>query len=216
MGTTGLWVRDLASAEARMIAEADTESYPFWSPDGRWIGFYVAGKLNKIEARGGPVIPLCDATDGRGGSWNAEGTIVFQRRWSEGLMRVSAGGGTPEPVTTLNSDRFDVAHRWPQFLPDGRHFLFYVVSTTNPTASEHSGIYVGSLGSSETRQLLQAESRGVYARGHLLYRFGLTLMAQRFDPATLTLSGDASAVAVDVRGGAISWGGAQFGAAEAQ
>jgi Tol biopolymer transport system component len=214
-GSSGIWIRDLASTESRRLADADAESYPFWSPDGHWVGFYADGKLNKIEARGGPVVPICDATDGRGGTWNEAGTIVFQQAWSEALMKVPAGGGTPEPVTTLDKDRFDVAHRWPQFLPDGRHFLFYLVSTTNPVTSEHSGIYVGSLDSGETRFLMKSESRGLYARGHLLYRAGSTLMARPFDASALAFTGDPSPVATDVPGGAISWGGAQFGASEA-
>ncbi len=130
-------------------------------------------------------------------------------------MKVPAGGGTPQPLTTLDKDRFDIAHRWPHFLPDGRQFLFYVVSTTNPVTSEHSGIYVGSLDSGETRFLLKSESRAAYANGHLLYRAGSTLMAHPFDLSTLGFSGDPIPVASDVTGGAISWGGAQFGAAEA-
>ena len=132
-GAIGIWVRDLAATEARHVADADTDAYPFWSPDGRWIGFFADGKLNKVAASGGPVIPICgDTSDGRGGTWNDDGTIVFQRAWNEGLMTVPAGGGTPQPLTTLDKDRFHIAHRWPHFLPDGRHFLFYVVSTTNP------------------------------------------------------------------------------------
>ena len=211
----GIWVRDLASTESRRLADADTDAYPFWSPDGRWIGFFADGKLNKIEAGGGPVLPICgDTADGRGGSWNEAGTIVFQRAWNEGLMKVPAGGGTPQPLTTLDKDRFHVAHRWPHFLPDGRHFLFYVVSTTNPVTSEYSGIYVGSLDSGETRFLLKTESRALYAAGHLLYRAGTTLMAHPFDLSTLALTGDPFPVATDVPGGAISWGGAQFGSSE--
>jgi len=214
-GSVGIWVRDLASAESRRLIDADVDAYPFWSPDGRWIGFFAGGKLNKIEVGGGPVIPICDGTnDGRGGTWSESGTIIFQREWNEGLMKVAAGGGTPEPLTTLDKDRFDIGHRWPELLPDGRHFLFYVVSTSNPVTSEHSGIYVGSLDSEETRFLLKSESRALYAGGHLLYRVGSTLMAHRFDPSTLTLTGDPAPVATDVTGGAISWGGAQFGVSE--
>jgi len=130
-------------------------------------------------------------------------------------MQVPAGGGTPEPVTTLDRDRFDVAHRWPHFLPDGRHFLFYLVSTTSPATSEHSGLYVGSLDSDETRLVVRSESRARYARGHLLYRAGTTLMAHAFDASALKVSGDPFPVATDVPGGTISWGGAQFGASEA-
>ncbi len=213
-GSNSVWVRDLSTLEQRQLANSDGDAYPFWSPDGRWLGFFANGKLNKVEARGGPVVPLCDATDGRGGTWSAEGVIVFQRSWSEGLMKVSASGGTPEFVTTLNEERVDLAHRWPQFLSDGRHFLFYLVSTTNPTASEHSGIYVASLDSSEPRLLLRSESRGRYARGHLLYRAGSTLMAHPFDASKQRFTGDPVPVATDVPGGGVSWGGAQFGVSE--
>jgi serine/threonine protein kinase len=167
-GSNSIWIRDLALPEPRQLAGTDGDAFPFWSPDGRWLGFFANGKLNKIEARGGPVIPLCDATDGRGGTWNADGIILFQKAWSEGLMKVAASGGTPEPLTTLNKEHSDVAHRWPHFLPDGQHFLFYVVSTTNPVKSEYSGIYLGSLESKEVRLLLKSESRALYARGHLL------------------------------------------------
>ena len=86
-------VRDLAHDEARQLAECTLDGYPFWSPDGKWIGYFSHGKLNKIEARGGPVIPLCTAKDGRGGTWNSEGSIVFQRSWSEGV-----DGGVSVPV----------------------------------------------------------------------------------------------------------------------
>jgi Tol biopolymer transport system component len=214
-GSIGIWIRDLASTESRRLVDADTDSNPFWSPDGRWIGFFANGKLNKVEAEGGPVIPICDATDGRGGTWNEAGTIVFQRTWNQGLMTVPAAGGTAQPLTSLDKDRFHIAHRWPHFLPDGRHFLFYVVSTTNPVTSEHSGIYVGSLDSDQTQFLLKTESRAAYARGHLLYRAGSTLMAHPFDVSTLGFTGDPFPVASDVSGGAISWGGAQFGASDA-
>jgi serine/threonine protein kinase/WD40 repeat protein len=215
-GSNSMWVRDMALPEPRQLVNVDGQAYPFWSADGRWLGFFSNGKLNKIEARGGPVVPLCDATnDGRGGTWNDAGTIVFQRGWSEALMKIPAGGGQPEPVTILNKDRFDVAHRWPQFLPDGRHFLFYVVSTTNTITSEHSGIYIGSLDSNESRLLLRSESRALYARGHLLYRAGATLMAHPFDVSSQEFTGDPTPIATDIPGGAISWGGAQFGTSEA-
>jgi len=211
-GSNSIWIRDLDQSEARQLADSNGDAYPFWSPDGRWLGFFGASKLNKIEARGGPVIPLCDATDGRGGSWSTTGTIIFQRAWSEGLMQVPARGGTPEPLTTMNKDLFHVAHRWPHFLPDGHHFLFYVVSTTSPETSEYTGLYIGSLEGDEPKLLLNSESRAVYAQGHLLYRVGSTLMAHPFDPAPQRFTGDPDPVATDIPGGTISWGGAQFGA----
>jgi Tol biopolymer transport system component len=214
-GTLALWVRSLDEPEPRQLHSGDGEAYPFWSPDGKWIGFFTESRLNKIESRGGPVIPLVEnCNSGRGGSWNEDGTIIFQRAWSEGLMRIPAGGGKPEVLTTLKHDRFDVAHRWPRFLPDGRRFLFYVVSTTNTLTSEHSGVYMGSLDSDETRLVLQSESRALYADGHLLYRSGSTLMAQPFAPAAGELTGDPTPVSTDIPGGAISWGGAHFGVSE--
>jgi Tol biopolymer transport system component len=212
--TSSIWLRDLAEAEARRLEGTDGASYPFWSPDGSQIAFFANSKLNRIDVRGGPVIALCDTRDGRGGTWSASGTIIFQRGWSEGLMKIPGGGGTPVSITTLNEERFDVAHRWPSFLPDGRRFIFFVVSTTSAVGSEFSGIYLGSLDSAETRQLLTSESRALYSKGHLLYRIGSTLMARPFDPDEAALTGDPIPVATDVPGGAISWGGAQFGVSE--
>ncbi len=206
-----LWVRDLDSSEARLLDGTEGASYPFWSPDSNWLAFYAGGKLNKIDIRGGPVIPLCGARQGRSGSWNRDGVIIFQPRFSESLHRVSAAGGTPAKVTQLNPDRFEIAHRWPQFLPDGRHFLFFVVSSTNPSSSEHSGVYIGSLDSTETRQLLRVDSRARYAANYLWYRRGTTLMAQHFDTDRLELEGDPIPFAGKLFGGAISWGGAYFG-----
>ena len=211
-GSNSLWIRDLEKPEARRLTDTSGNAYPFWSPDGRWLGFFADGKLNKIEASGGPVIPICDGTDGRGGAWSSDGVIIFQKSWSEGLMRVAAGGGTPELLTTLNKEHFEIAHRWPSFLPDGRHFLYFVVSTTDPASSEYSGIYLGSLDDDESRLLLKSESRAVYAQRHLLYRAGSTLMARPFDVSALRFTGDPVPVSTDIPGGAISWGGAQFGA----
>jgi Tol biopolymer transport system component len=213
-GSNSIWIRDLGGSEARYVADTNGDAYPFWSPDGRWLGFYAGGKLNKIEAQGGPVIALCDATDGRGGSWNTDDIIIFQKNWNKGLMQVPARGGTSTPLTTLNEDLFHIAHRWPHFLPDGRHFLVYAVSTSKAGVSELSGIYLGSLESDELTFLLQSESRAVYAQGNLLYRVGSTLMAHPFDPSELQFTGDPEPVATEVPGGTISWGGAQFGASK--
>jgi len=210
-GQSRIWLRDQATGEGRLLEGTEGATYPFWSPDGRWLGFYATGKLNKVDTAGGPVIPLCDAQDGRGGSWNEDGVILFQPRFSEALHRIPAGGGRPEPATTLDASRTDVAHRWPVFLPDGRRFLFYIVSTTNPGSSEHSGIYVGSLDGETPRMILRGNSRAEYAQGYLVYKIGMNLMAQRFDPDQALLSGDPIPLAAEVAGGSYSWGGAHFG-----
>ncbi len=210
-GQRQLWLRDLDTAETRPLPGTQGAQYPFWSPDGRWVAFTAGTKLSKINVAGGPPIPICDASDGRGGTWSPDGTILFQPRFNEPLYRVSAGGGEPVQLTTLDESRFEIAHRWPEFLPDGRHFLFFVVSTTNPIASEYAGVYVGSLDSPETRQILRVESRAAYSDGHLIYRRGSAFLAQPFDLERRELSGDPLPIADDLRGGVTSWGGANFG-----
>jgi eukaryotic-like serine/threonine-protein kinase len=209
-----LFLHDLGSGVLRKLPGTENAAYPFWSPDSRWIGFFTGDKLEKIDSVGGPAVVLCDARDGRGGSWNRDGVILFQPRFSDPLYRIAAGGGKPEPVTKLDEKQFHIAHRWPLFLPDGRHFLFYVVATTNPGASEHSGIYLGSLGSPEIRQVARIDSRMLFSQGQLLYREDTTLMARPFDPVEAKFTGDSLPLAADVVGGAYSWGGAQFGVSD--
>ena len=124
------------------------------------------------------------------------GTIVFAPTNRAPLHRVAAGGGAIEPVTALDAARGENSHRWPHFLPDGRRFLF----TARATLAENTGIYVGSLDSPDVTWLLQAQSPATYvSSGHLLFVREGVLLAERFDPSTLTLSGDAHAVAGEVR-----------------
>jgi hypothetical protein len=205
-----IWLRRLDESEARPHEGTDGAVYPFWSPDGRSIGFFAGGKLRKVSIAGGPPVNLCDVKDGRGGTWNRDGTIIFQPHFSDPLYRVPEGGGTPQPLTQLNESKADIAHRWPHFLPDGRHFLYYVVSTTDPVRSEHSGIHVASLDEPEGKLLLNVDSRAAYANGFLFYKRETTLMAQRFDLGRLELTGQPIPVAGNITGGYWSWGGAQF------
>jgi hypothetical protein len=121
-----LWLQSLDSPKAVPLPGTDGASYPFWSPDSRSIGFFAGAKLKRVDARGGPVQTICPAADGRGGSWNSEGTIVFAPGPSNPLSVVSADGGTPRPITKLDAARNDTSHRWPWFLPDGHHFLYSV------------------------------------------------------------------------------------------
>jgi Tol biopolymer transport system component len=209
-GKSSLYLRRLERDEIRQLPDSENAAHPFWSPDSRWIGFFSNGKLRKVDTAGGPAIALCDGYDGRGGAWNRDGVIIFQPRFSDPLFKVAAGGGTPEPLTKLDDGQFHISHRFPTFLPDGRRFLFYVVATTNPSTSEHSGIYLGSLDSPEIRRVLRVDSRMAYAQGDLLYKRGSTLMAQPFDPESATLTGDPLPLAAGVSGGAYSWGGADF------
>ncbi|HMG32761.1 MAG TPA: protein kinase, partial [Blastocatellia bacterium] len=195
-GKTLLWVRALNSLTAQPLAGTEDATLPFWSPDSRFIGFFSGGKLKKIEATGGPAQPLCDAPQGSsGGAWNAEGVIIFHPRFSDALYRVSAAGGAPAPLTTLDASRKEVAHVYPQFLPDGRRFIYLAISAQR----ENSGIFVGSLDSKETKLLVNAYQAAAYARpGYLLFMRERTLMAQSFDADRLELRGEPFPVAEQV------------------
>jgi serine/threonine protein kinase/Tol biopolymer transport system component len=186
-----LWVRPLNSLDARPLTGTDGGDFPFWSPDSRFIGFFAEGKLKKVDASGGPVQLLCDAPAGEGGSWNQDGIIVFAASGDAGLSRVSAAGGQPTALTTLDASRKEISHRWPEFLPDGRRFLFLVRPGTE--------VRVGSLDSSETKTVLNADSKVLYTPpGHLVFVRQGTLMAQSFDAARAQPVGDPFPIAEQV------------------
>jgi eukaryotic-like serine/threonine-protein kinase len=159
-----LWVQALNSPVAQPLAGTEGAAFPFWSPDSRYVGFFADSKLKKIDANGGPPETLCDAGIGRGGAWNSSGTIVFSRSTTTGLSTVPESGGTPAELTQLSTADSENSHRWPQFLPDGKHFLYFMRSDT----PENSGIFVGSIGSKERRLVLHNAWPGIYASGYLL------------------------------------------------
>jgi serine/threonine protein kinase len=204
---SGLWLRDLTSGSQRPLPGTDNGHMPFWSPDSRNIGFFAGGKLKKIGLSGPPEV-ICNAGDGRGGSWNRDGTIVFTPRGLSVIHRVSASGGNPVPITTFDPARHENAHYFPYFLPDGRHFLYWARETED---LQKNGILIASLDDSPTltgRPLLVSTPLGaIYApsgntgRGHLLYRRAKALVAQAFDPAALRVSSDAFPVADELGGG---------------
>ncbi len=180
-----LWIRKLDTLTARMLSDTDGASYPFWSPDSRFIGFFASGKLKKIEVSGGPSQTICDAPIGRGGSWNPDGVILFAPRNRSVIHRVPASGGSPTPLTRFEAQ--EGSHRWPYFLPDGRHFLFMVLGGARPRAQ----IVVGSLDSQERKALLEPDSNVVYvAPGYLLFLREANLLAQPFEASRLQLGGE--------------------------
>ncbi|HVS90119.1 MAG TPA: protein kinase [Candidatus Acidoferrum sp.] len=198
-GRTLLWIRPIDSLQAQPLAGTEDVSYPFWSPDSRFIGFFAGGKLKKIEASGGPPLTLCDAPLGRGGTWNREGVILFAPTVNTPLHRVSASGGATTPVTTLDLSKNETTQRWPYFLPDGRHFLYVAGTPFAPKENPTNAILVGSLDSKESKLLLYTHSNAIYASGHLLFLRQNTLMAQPFDPRHLELTGDAFPIADPVQ-----------------
>jgi serine/threonine protein kinase/Tol biopolymer transport system component len=181
-----LWVRPLDALVAQPLAGTDDAIQPFWSPDSRFIGFFAGGKLKKIEVMGGPPSTLCNALNGRGGAWNRDDVIIFAPDNRSGLSRVSAAGGEPSPVTTLDSSRQESTHRFPQFLPDGRHFLYFARSIQH----ENSAIYVSSLDQPPAKRIISTDTNVAYAPpGYLLFTRDTALMAQAFDVASLGLTG---------------------------
>jgi eukaryotic-like serine/threonine-protein kinase len=193
-GKTALWVRSLNSPSGQPLPGTEGASSPFWSPDSRFIGFFSEGKLKKVDVTGGAPTAICDAYAG-GGTWNRDGEILYG---SGTIYRVSAAGGTPVPVTRLNAARKERSHQWPYFLPDGRHFLYLGGDPYAPPESGINRIFVASLDSKESKFLVKSNSGAAYASGYLLFLRGTTLMAQKFDPQHLELSGDAFPLAGQV------------------
>jgi eukaryotic-like serine/threonine-protein kinase len=204
-GKNLLWVRSLDTLAALPLPGTEGAGFPFWSPDSRFIGFFSDGKLKKIDAAGGSVQALSEAPLGRGGTMNADGVILFTPDARSPIYRVSATGGPGTPVTEFETDSLGTTHRWPYFLPDGRHFLYLVVRPGG--GSKTDGIYVASLDRKMNKFLLRASSNVVYALGYLLFSRGNTLMAQPFDAKHLEFSGDAFPVAEQVQYDSLLWRG---------
>ena len=214
-----LWVRDLDVEQPRALAGTEGAEQPFWSPDSQSIGYFAARKLRRVSADGGVSQTLADAgTAPRGAAWGADGTILFVPDWSKAIFRISATGGTPTAVTKVDQERLELSHRWPHMLPDGRHFLYFVVSTypdlnpANPSELDKSGLYIASLDGTEPPRLLStARSRAVYRNGSLLYVDDGILMARPFDLGSLSFSGEAVSLAEGVTQAVDAlWGGALF------
>ncbi len=196
-----LWVRALDSVEAKPLAGTDNAAWPFWSPDSLSIGFFAPHKLKAVGISGGPARDIADIIVGRAGAWSQEGVILFCPRPMGPLYQISAAGGTPSPVTSLDEARAEVAHGFPQFLPDGCQFL-YLAASSRPG---ESSIRAGSLDSTSSKVLVSADTGAAYApilRGHpasLLFVHDGALMAQAFDSRRLELSGERMVVVPQVR-----------------
>jgi Tol biopolymer transport system component/predicted Ser/Thr protein kinase len=185
-----LWVRDLGGSSAQPVTGAENAYFPFWSPDSRSVAFFAEGKLKRVDASGGAILTVCDAERGVGGTWNRDGTIVFAPAPTSGISRVAAGGGKPIPVTKLDASRHETAHRYPQFLPDGRHFLYMAGNLGGAADDPANAIRVASLDGRDDKALVRAKSNAGYASGYLLYAREGTLLAQRFDTSKLEVRGD--------------------------
>jgi eukaryotic-like serine/threonine-protein kinase len=191
-GKTALWVQPLDGAAARPLPGTEGAAKPFWSPDGKSIGFFAGdgSRLLRVEATGGTPLAICTIPYPVGGTWTSDGQIIFGTGDS-GLFRVSASGGTPSPLTTPDVSRGEIAHAWPQMLPKGR-LLFL----SRSTKAENTGVFLTSLANpNEHLPVLRTSLVALYApdrdgRNYLLWRRGGTLLAQEFDADAGRLTGD--------------------------
>jgi Tol biopolymer transport system component len=198
-GQTAVWIRALDALEARRLPGTEGARLPFWSPDGRSVGFFANGQLLAVDVVGGAPRRIAEtnqsAGDARGGAWSKGDTIVFAPAFTGPLFRVKADGSQPsEPATKLEGG--DGTHRFPHFLPDGRHFLFYA---SPGSGIEPGELRLGELGSSETRRLAEASSAAIYVpTGHLVFARGSTMLARPFDVSRLELVGEPVSTGIEI------------------
>jgi Tol biopolymer transport system component len=196
MGPNELWIRTLATGEIRKLAGTDGAMQPFWSPDGRSIGFFSYRKLRTVNIADGALQALADVRDPRGGTWNSAGKIVFSPSAESPLMSIPAGGGTVEPATHFVGT--EATHRFPYFLPDGDHVL-YLARAAGAGSRQDVAIWVESSKTHERKKLVEVASSVAYGSGHVVYVKQGVLVAQGFDLARLELRGDPEPLATDVR-----------------
>ena len=195
---TMLYIRPLDSDGSQPVDGTEGGAFPFWAPDSRQIGFFAGGKLKKIDRTGGAAISVCDAPNGRGGTWNRDGVILFAPETQTAIHRVSAGGGASTPITELDPSANETTHRYPVFLPDGKHFFYLRASHGLASRDEGNAIWIGTLDSEETTRLMQSGSDVAVAQDHVLFVRDGFLMAQQFDTSRLEFFGDAFAIYEDI------------------
>lgn len=187
-GRSMILIRDIRSGTDRVLAGTEGATFPFWSPDGTEIGFFAGQKLRKIASLGGPVEILADAQQGRGGSWGANGVIVFAPNLVGPLFRISEAGGA---VTAVTKPGKGWTHRNPVFLPDGRTFLFTARDNdAMPVADLHAGSVEGSL----DKRIVVGASNAAFDRGRIFFVRNGNLVSQQFDAKALAATGVPTAV----------------------
>ncbi len=202
-GKIALWVRPTDSLDAHMLPGTEGAIFPFWSPDSNALGFFAENKLKTIDLNNSSAQILADAPFGRGGAWGTGGEILYSPNTQVPLMRVNVDGGTPVQATKLDA-ALHTSHRWPFFLPDGKHFL-YVAINHDSAKSANNAVYYASLDGRVNRQLFRSESNAIYADGFILFARGDQLMAQRFDPNSGVLSGASAGVVKGIANDVSTW-----------
>ena len=195
-----IWLYEVGAQSAKSLPDTEGGNFPFWSPDGNSVGFFADGKLKRVEIGGGPPRVLCDAPSGRGGTWSQDGVILFtpSGQLGDGIHRISANGGTEAAISLADPEHGENTRRWPQFLPDGKHYLYLAGSINGRT--ETDAVYAGALDSTERKFVAKSLANASYAApGYLLFYREKTLFAQKFDAGKLELSGEAVPVVTDVQ-----------------
>jgi len=186
--TSHLWLRELDDPAGHDLAQTEGAEFPFWSPDSRHIAFFADGKLKRIPRSGGAIQTICESQNGRGGTWSSSGVIVFAPSPFGGLSKVSADGGSPEPLTTLDASKNEASHRFPTFLPDGRTFVYSIQPAVQPNLIQHE---IASLDDPKGRPLLLGRNTARYAPpGYMIFPRDLALVAQKIDPSAKQMVGD--------------------------
>ena len=201
-GRRMLWLRPLDALHAAVVAGSEGASAPFWSPDSQYIAFFAARNLMRVKITGGTPEKICDAeASPGGGAWHKDGTILFSPSLSDGFYRVAASGGKPQLVLKVDEAKNEHGDLWPQFLPDGKHFIFYRQTGNADT----SGVYAGSVEAASVRQLFSSQTNAVYSpaansarNGYLLYIQDRNLMAVPFNAGKLELTGEPIILANDI------------------
>ncbi len=207
-GPASLYLRSLGSNVPQLIPDTERAEYPFWSPDSRELAFFVGGKLKKLDLDSGAAMTITAAPEARGGSWGPDGTILFTPTTQSAIHRVSSGGVLGEPVTQLDVDRGETTHRFPTFLPDGRHFLYLRASHAAAYQDPINSVWIGDTQSDETTELLAAGTQAIYSQGHLFWVREGFLMARPFSPDELAFTGEPFAIGQEVIVDSASWRGA--------
>jgi Tol biopolymer transport system component len=195
-GMSRVWIRRFDRIDAAPLEGTEGATQPFWSADGRSIGFFARGHLWRTELFGGAPQVLADVTSPRGGAWSIDDTIVFAPHPDAGLYKIAAGGGAPVPITTRDASSQELSHRWPRVLPDGRHLLF--LNRIAPELPLRHVIVLATIDGAPQKRLVDADSTGVFAEGRLLFERGGTLFAQELDLTSGVLSGQAETLAEHV------------------
>ncbi|MHC4975445.1 MAG: protein kinase domain-containing protein [Planctomycetota bacterium] len=193
-GLRSIWVRDFDQESAREVPDTANAQYPFWSPDSRSIGFYSNGQLRRVTLVGGSSIALAPAENGKGGDWHENGLILYTETATSPLRVVSSSGGESREVTQLMDGLSTRSHRHPEWLPDGKHFLYVARDPLTLGTMGANTVWLGSIDGSVSRELLQSDTNVEYLDGRLLYVLGGTLLSQPFDIEAMELNGEPEVV----------------------